>query len=106
AGVPVGRAAAAPPARLLAHARDIGAPLVQIGRDFGYVAADRQWRYWGPGGERFGLPVPALRGAYQLANASTALAALGLLQDRLHVPAGAIRDGLCSVSLAGRFQVL
>jgi len=95
-----------PPATLTAHARAIGAALVQIGRDFGYVAADRQWRYWGPGGERFGLPVPALRGTYQLANASTALAALGLLQDRLHVPASAIRDGLCNVTLPGRFQVL
>ena len=77
-----------------------------IGRDFGYVAEDRQWRYWGPGGERYGLPVPALRGAYQLANAATALAVVGLLQDRLHVAAGAIRDGLCAVSLPGRFQVL
>jgi len=95
-----------PPATLTAHARDIGAPLVQIGRDFGYVSEAAQWRYWGPGGERFGLPVPALRGAYQLANASTALAALGLLQDRLHVPASAIRDGLCNVTLPGRFQVL
>jgi dihydrofolate synthase/folylpolyglutamate synthase len=28
------------------------------------------------------------------------------LQDRLHVGAGAIRDGLCAVSLPGRFQVL
>ena len=95
-----------PPAKLVAHARNIGAPLFQIGRDFGFVAADRQWQYWGPGGERFGLPVPALRGAYQLANAATALAALGLLQDRLHVPANAVRDGLCAVRLSGRFQVM
>jgi dihydrofolate synthase/folylpolyglutamate synthase len=106
AGRPAVCAEPAPPATLTAHARDIGASLVQIGRDFGYVAADRQWRYWGPGGERFGLPVPALRGDYQLANASTALAALGLLQDRLHVPGSAVRDGLCNVTLPGRFQVL
>ena len=51
-------------------------------------------------------PIPRLRGAYQLANAATALAVVGLLQDRLHVGAGAIRDGLCAVSLPGRFQVL
>jgi dihydrofolate synthase/folylpolyglutamate synthase len=95
-----------PPSTLTAHAREIGAPLVQIGRDFGYARAGGQWRYWGPGGDRFGLPIPALRGAYQLANASTALAALGLLQDRLHVPANAVREGLCTVSLSGRFQVL
>jgi dihydrofolate synthase/folylpolyglutamate synthase len=47
-----------------------------------------------------------LRGAYQLANAATALAVVGLLQERLHVDAGAIRAGLCAVSLPGRFQVL
>ena len=79
---------------------------IRIGRDFGYVADDRQWRYWGPGGHRHGLPYPALRGAYQLANAATALAVLDVLRDRLHVSAGAVRDGLVAVELPGRFQVL
>jgi dihydrofolate synthase/folylpolyglutamate synthase len=106
AGRPVVCAEPDPPATLIDHARAIAAPLMQIGRDFGYVAGDRQWRYWGPGGDRYGLPNPALRGAYQLANAAAALAIVGLLQDRLHVGAGAIRDGLCAVSLPGRFQVL
>ncbi len=88
AGRPVVCAEPDPPATLIDHARAIGAPLMQIGRDFGYVAGDRQWRYWGPGGDRYGLPVPALRGAYQLANAAAALAVVGLLQDRLHVGGG------------------
>ena len=105
-GRPVVCAEPDPPATLIDHARAIAAPLLQIGRDFGYVALDRQWRYWGPGGDRYGLPDPALRGAYQLANAAAALAVVGLLQDRLHVGAGAVRDGLCAVSLPGRFQVL
>jgi len=106
AGRPAVCAEPDPPATLIDHARAIAAPLLQIGRDFGYVAGDRQWRYWGPGGDRYGLPNPALRGAYQLANAAAALAVIGLLQNRLHVGAGAIRDGLCAVSLPGRFQVL
>jgi dihydrofolate synthase/folylpolyglutamate synthase len=80
--------------------------LTQIGRDYGFVPEERQWRYWGPGGSRFGLPYPALRGAYQLANAATVLAVIDLLRDRLHVSAGAIRDGLLGVELQGRFQVL
>jgi len=95
-----------PPASLVAHARALGAPVVQFGRDYGYVAQDRQWQYWGPGGKRHGLPFPALTGAYQLANASTALAAIDLLRERLHVGAGAVRDGLVTVELEGRFQVL
>jgi dihydrofolate synthase/folylpolyglutamate synthase len=106
AGRPVVCADAAPPSTLTTHARSLGAPIVQIGRDYGYVAASAQWQYWGPGGKRHGLPFPALRGEYQLANAATALAAIELLGDRLHVPAGAIRDGLVSVQLDGRFQVL
>ena len=65
-----------------------------------------QWRYRGPGSARYGLPFPALRGAHQLGNAATALAALDALRDRLPVAAGAIRDGLVHVELPGRFQVL
>jgi dihydrofolate synthase / folylpolyglutamate synthase len=95
-----------PPATLLAHARVLGAPLTLIGRDYGFVPGERQWDYWGPGGARHGLPHPALRGVVQLANAATAIAALDLLRDRLHVSAGALREGLVSVELAGRFQVL
>ena len=95
-----------PPPSLVAHARALGAPIVQLGRDYGCIAQERQWQYWGPGGRRHGLPFPALRGAYQLANAATALAAIDLLRERVHVAAGAVRDGLVAVSLEGRFQVL
>ncbi|HYQ99534.1 MAG TPA: bifunctional tetrahydrofolate synthase/dihydrofolate synthase [Casimicrobiaceae bacterium] len=95
-----------PPATLVAHARVLGAPLLLIGRDYGYVARDGQWDYRGPGGERHGLPPPALRGAVQLANAATAIAALDCVRERLQVSAGALRTGLVSVELAGRLQVL
>lgn len=95
-----------PPATLIAHARVLGAPLTLIGRDYGFVTGERQWDYWGPAGPHHALPHPALRGAVQLANAATAITALDLLRDRLHVDAGAFREGLVSVELAGRFQVL
>ena len=95
-----------PPASLVAHAQAVGAPLLRSGIDFGFVAEGTQWRYRGPNGERFGLPVPALRGDYQLGNAAVALTALDLLRDRLPVSASAIREGLCNVDLPGRFQVL
>ncbi len=87
-------------------ARALGTPLVVLGRDYAYANEGRQWRYRGPRGERVGLPFPALRGAYQLANAATALAALDVLHARLPVSAGAVRDGLAAVTLPGRFQVL
>ena len=95
-----------PPRAVVAEAQRLGAPLYRIGHEFGYVDERTQWRYHGPGGDRFGLPVPALRGRYQLANAATALAALGLLGKRVPLDAGAVRSGLTHVALSGRFQVL
>jgi len=106
AGRPVVCAEPDPPSSLTAHAHAVGAPMVRIGRDYGYVAEERQWQYWGPGGHRYGLPHPALRGAYQLANAATALVVLDLLREGLHTAGGAVRDGLVAVDLQGRFQVL
>jgi len=95
-----------PPATVLEHARAIGARVQVIGRDFGHAAARQQWRYWGPGGTRGGLAYPVLRGATQLANAATAIAALDSVRDLLPVTAQAIRDGLARAELPGRFQVL
>jgi len=95
-----------PTGTMVRCAEVLGARLYLIGRDYGYVPEGVQWQYWGPGGKRFGLPFPALRGEYQLANAATVLATLDLMREPLPVAAGAIRDGLLKVELAGRFQVL
>ena len=95
-----------PPVSVRAAAEAVGAQLLQIDRDFEFFREGGQWRYRGPQGERYGLPFPALRGAYQLRNASAALTALDQLRDRLPVAAGALRDGLLAVELPGRFQVL
>jgi dihydrofolate synthase / folylpolyglutamate synthase len=106
AGKPAIVAEPDPPASLLQHARDVGADLRMIDRDFGYAAADVQWRFWDWRGKRDGLPFPALRGDYQLANASAALAALDSLREQLPVDNGAMRRGLVEVELPGRLQVL
>ena len=95
-----------PPESVLRHARDIGADLQVQGRDFGFEGDSQQWLYWGRAGRRAGLPYPALRGANQLLNASTAIAALEGLRVRLPVSAQDIRNGLARVELPGRFQVL
>jgi len=95
-----------PPASVVAAAAAIGAPLLVAGREFAATAEGTQWRYRGPRGERFGLPFPALRGAYQLGNAATVLTVLALLHERLPVSGGALREGLLTVVLPGRFEVL
>ena len=106
AGRPAVCADPRPPASVVAYAEEIGAKVFQIGRDYGFVNEGTHWKYWGPGGERFGLPFPALRGAYQLGNAATVLAVLDLLRETLPVRSGALREGLLTVELPGRFQVL
>ncbi len=97
---------ARPPQSLLDHAQHIGAELQVLGRDFGYLAEQGQWTFWSRRGRRGGLAHPALRGAIQLANASTTIAALESLAERLPVSMQDIRRGLIEVELPGRFQVL
>jgi dihydrofolate synthase/folylpolyglutamate synthase len=96
----------APPKSLLDHAAAIGADLWRFGRDFNYQGDRQQWAYGGRHARRAGLPYPALRGANQLLNASGVLAVLEALGDRLPVSQQAVRQGLLTVDLPGRFQVL
>nr|MDQ3026661.1 bifunctional tetrahydrofolate synthase/dihydrofolate synthase [Pseudomonadota bacterium] len=95
-----------PPASLLAHAGAIGADLQVCGRDFRFEAQERQWDFFGRRGARRALPIPALRGRWQLKNASSALAALDELAERLPVSLGEVKRGLALVRLAGRLQAL
>lgn len=95
-----------PPESILAHAQAVGADLWLLGRDYRFGGDRQQWWWQGRGQRHAGLAYPALRGANQLQNAAGALAALAALRDRLPVPAQAIRTGLRTVELAGRFQVL
>ena len=94
------------PQAILAQARKIGAELWRITSEFGFTAHQGQWDYHSITGARSALPYPALRGAFQLHNASAALAALDALKQQLPVSMEAARRGLVEVKLAGRFQLL
>lgn len=99
-----------PPSSLVEHARKIAAPLYRIGKDFNYVRATGKWSFWLGLDDSTtrcdDLPLPNIRGASQLQNASGALAALQIMDARLPVGPDDIRQGLREVTLAGRFQVL
>jgi dihydrofolate synthase/folylpolyglutamate synthase len=92
------------PQAIRSHAQQIGAKLWCIGNEFGFTPHQGQWDYRSIIGARNALPYPALRGAFQLNNASAALAALDALKDKLPVSMDAVRRGLVEVQLAGRFQ--
>ncbi|MHB0925759.1 MAG: bifunctional tetrahydrofolate synthase/dihydrofolate synthase [Gallionellaceae bacterium] len=94
------------PQAITDYAEKIGAQLWCIGTEFGFTPHQGQWDYRSIIGARNALPYPALRGAFQLNNASAALAALDALRDKLPVSMEAVRRGLVEVQLAGRFQVI
>ncbi len=99
-----------PPQSLIDHANAVGAHLKLINRDFSYqVIQDdqrKQWRFIGEHSTRNSLAMPAMRGDYQLANASAALAALDTLREQLPVTQQAVRVGISNAVVRGRFQVL
>lgn len=114
AGRPVVVSDPQPPQSVLAHAEELGAPLSLAGRDFSIEKDAEQWRWQGSTKSstkrampsRNALPQPALRGDFQLANAAGVLMVLALLTEHFPVSQQAVRQGLLSVHLPGRFQVL
>jgi dihydrofolate synthase/folylpolyglutamate synthase len=92
-----------PPASVLEVARPLEAPVRRIGRDYELTAQGDHavYRY---DARSLELPRPPLAGAHQFDNAATGLAAvLELLPDAID-QAGALRRGLDSVRVRGRFE--
>jgi dihydrofolate synthase/folylpolyglutamate synthase len=94
------------PRALLAAATAIGARCKRLGSEFDAVRGATCWRYCGSRWNLPDLPPPALAGEAQYANAATAIAALEELGPRLEVSAAAVRHGLGSAHLPGRFQII
>lgn len=106
AGKPAVLSDPVPPASVLRHAQAIGADLWQVGRDFSHSGDRQQWSWRGRAQRRNALAYPVLRGANQLLNASGVLAVFEALRDKLPINAQAVRNGLATVELAGRFQIV
>jgi dihydrofolate synthase / folylpolyglutamate synthase len=94
------------PSTVIDYAAKIGAQLQLAGRDFRLQRMESQWQFFGINAARHSLPIPALRGPYQLKNASCALAALDALNTRLPVSQGHAKRGLLEVEWPGRMQIL
>jgi len=80
-------------------------PLYLIGDDFSYHKDGDHWRFTSADLCLDELPLPALFGDIQLQNASCALMALQCLAKHFTVSAAAIKHGLRSAFLPGRFQI-
>jgi dihydrofolate synthase/folylpolyglutamate synthase len=104
AGVPAVLGSRRMPGVLEEQARAHQAPLKRLGHEFDFSRRGARWRYRGSRWDLDDLPVPALAGDIQYANAATAIAAIEELPPRLEIPAEAIAGGLGAVRLEGRFQ--
>lgn len=95
------------PDAVLQTAHELGAQLLVAGRDYLYqgITADI-WQLNGPDIHYADLPVPALKGRFQLQNAAAAIVALRQLKQRLPVDRRAISLGLEQVFVSGRYQIL
>ncbi|MDE2400607.1 MAG: bifunctional tetrahydrofolate synthase/dihydrofolate synthase [Burkholderiales bacterium] len=106
AGRPVIVSDPQPPRSVVDKVETLGGDLWLFGRDFNYSGDRQQWS-WAGRHKRFNsMAYPSLRGANQLLNASGVLAALDAMRERLPVSAQAVRTGLASVELPGRFQII
>lgn len=87
------------------------APLTVVGREWSFVPLDGSWdgqpfSATGPGLAIRDLYIPLI-GRHQLANATTAVAALQILRSRgVQIPETAIREGLRSVRWPARLEIL
>ena len=94
-----------PPAALRRRAEDIAAEVYQLGQEFDACQAVDGWRWQAAGAAPLAMPLPTLRGEFQIDNAAAVRMAVAALMQRLPVPINAMRQGLQRVRLAGRFQV-
>ena len=91
---------------MIAYAQKIGAKLQLIAHDFAFERTQSTWTYRSDDIEFKQLAMPALKGDFQLYNASCVLSAIQSLQNKLPVNVEAISQGLSKVQLRGRFQYI
>ena len=96
----------APPESLLRHAGMLDIRLYRLGQEFWVDSGPNSWTWRGWDENLMDLPLPTPNCEAQRFNAASSIASLKLLQDKLPVAIGAIRQGLRQVQLQGRFQRL
>ena len=94
------------PDSVVDYASRSGTKLYIAGQNYQYKRVDEGWEFQYAPGHRNALPVPALRGSHQLENAAGVIALLLVCRQQLPVSTDAVRQGLLSASIKGRFQVI
>jgi dihydrofolate synthase/folylpolyglutamate synthase len=86
-------------------AKEKGAQLLRLGRDYTYSSSGDSWNWRSAtGGRRSALPFPGMRGEIQLQNAAGVVQVLECLREALPVDQRALRGGLLTARANGRFE--
>lgn len=94
------------PVSVTNYATKINTRLSRFGIDFDFRRHQNCWDFISDNTKLYSLPFPALRGVEQLNNAALALAILTKLKSNFPLSISQIKQGLLTVRLYGRFQVL
>ena len=96
------------PQTIVEMANHMSAILYQVDRDYTYTwnKGEYEWSWSGWSHSLSALPLPALSGAFQVANAANVIAVLMSLVGVLEVSYSAICQGLREVVLAGRLELV
>ncbi len=95
-----------PPLTIASEAKRIGARLFQINEDFSYSKIDTKNWVWLGSNREIKLPIPLLKGDFQLNNASTVIAGLLSIHPLLPVSIESIQNGLNITTINGRLEVI
>lgn len=95
-----------PPASVFRQAQAVSASWYAPGCGYDWTSSEHDWNWQSGGMVHEHLPMPALPGSHQLQNAAGVLMVLESLAERFPVQRTALEQGLATVALAGRCQVL
>ncbi|MEB8433467.1 bifunctional tetrahydrofolate synthase/dihydrofolate synthase [Cocleimonas sp. KMM 6892] len=97
-----------PPEMIKTEAERLGIKLIQLNEDFSFSIDKNDPEHWIWRDEKIelSLPKPRLQGDFQINNASTAIAGLMAIQDRLPTSPESISAGLQKASITGRLQII
>ncbi|RTZ61606.1 MAG: bifunctional tetrahydrofolate synthase/dihydrofolate synthase [Gammaproteobacteria bacterium] len=104
-GVPAVCADPAVPESVLSAARQTGADLALVNRDYTWRIEGDRWS-WQFGDQSVTFPAPALHGKFQVGNAAAVITLLSMIEQPLPVSRQAMEHGLTRVSLPGRLQII
>lgn len=107
AGVPTVFGSRDVPRSLRQHAESTGADLLLVGRDFDYERdSGGGWNWRGRSASRTSLPLPGLRGVFQVENAAAVLALIEAAGLDEALDAAILKRELPNVTLTGRMEAI